>query len=320
NFVLRRHPNWRIEGEPWLAGIDYKLIQDLAAATAAFSADEIDSVSLNNRLESDALLDRHGDDINLEENVTASVWTLQGRADGAWANPLVRQAVSMGMDRQVFIDLMALGDGVISGPVPPPFTAQALGEAEIRDTWGKFDPVAANAALDAAAFDRSVQYEMKYPLIGELYSQFPQVAAQQLSDNLGLKISVVPEDFGTWLQQSLYGSNYNGFMAYPSLAYDDPSSYIGAYAKEIGGRPNWAAFQDDEMDAAYINQKTLLDDEERFLALLDIQRLAWDKGAPFWPTFVRVTKVAWWNRVQGRVTGRGSFGAYNGRVYIDENA
>jgi ABC-type transport system substrate-binding protein len=107
-------------------------------------------------------------------------------------------------------------------------------------------------------------------------------------------------------------------VAFPSLAYDDPSSYITPYAKTYGGRPNWAGYVNEEMDAAVQAQKRILDDAERRAAIQDIQRKAWTNGAPFIPTFIAITNTATWGFVKGRVTGRGSYGAFNGKVYIDK--
>lgn len=317
NFKLKRFEDWRIDGEPYLAGQDYILIQEQAQALTAFSAEQIYQVGLNNKLEREDLVSRHGDDIVVDEEDSRAVWLLQPRGDGQWADPRVIQAISMAIDRQELIDLMNFGEGKLSGPVPPSF-GESLPENEVKETWGKFDPAEAKALLAATAFDTNTEYSIKYPALGDRYQQFSTIVSAQLETNLGLKTNVVAEDFGTWLASSLYGSNYDGFVAYPTLAYDDPSSYIGAYLSEIGGRPNWAGYVNEEMNAAALAQKQILDDEERRDAVQELQRLAWTNGAPFIPTFIALSNTATWNYVKGRVTGRGSYGLFNGKVYIDK--
>lgn len=318
NFKLKRFDKWRIKGEPYLAGIDYKLIQEQAAALAAFSAQEIDGVGLNNKLEREDLVKKHGDKIVIDAEDSRAVWLLQTRADGGFADQRVRQAIYLALDRKQMVDLMNFGEGKMSGPVPPAF-GEALPAAEITSTYAKSDPAEAKKLLAATSFDVNHEYEMKYPLLGDRYQQFAQIAQSQLQKNLGLKIKLVPEDFGKWLAQSLYGSQYDGFICYPTLNYDDPSSYIGAYTKQIGGRPNWAAFSDDELDALVIKQKTILDDKQRLAAVQEIQRKAYAKAAPFIPTFIAITNTANWAYVKGRVIGRGSYGLFNGKVYIDKS-
>lgn len=317
NFKLKRNEKWRVPGEPYLAGVEYKLIQEQAAALAAFSAQEIYSVGFNNRLEREDMEKKHGKEINVEAEETRVVWVLLCRGDGQWADPRVPQAFSLALDRQEMINLMNFGEGRISGPVPPAF-GEALPEKEILDTWGKHDPAEAKKLLAATAFDTSKEYSFKYPVLGDRYQQFATIAKSQLEKILGLKIKLVPEEFGRWLSQSLYGSDFDGFQGFTSLSYDDPTSYIAIYTKLYGGRPNWAGWKNDELDAAVNAQKAILDDRERLKAVQEIQRKAWKAGAPFIPTFVAVGSGASWGFVKGRVTGRGSYGAFNGKVYIDK--
>lgn len=317
NFKLKRNEKWRVPGEPYLAGVEYKLIQEQAAALAAFSAQEIYSVGFNNRLEREDMEKKHGKEINVEAEETRVVWVLLCRGDGQWADPRVPQAFSLALDRQEMINLMNFGEGRISGPVPPAF-GEALPEKEILDTWGKHDPAEAKKLLAATAFDTSKEYSFKYPVLGDRYQQFATIAKSQLEKTLGLKIKLVPEEFGRWLSQSLYGSDFDGFQGFTSLSYDDPTSYIAIYTKLYGGRPNWAGWKNDELDAAVNAQKAILDDRERLKAVQEIQRKAWKAGAPFIPTFVAVGSGASWGFVKGRVTGRGSYGAFNGKLYIDK--
>lgn len=317
NFKLKRFEKWRISGEPYLAGIDYKLIQEQAAALAAFSAQEIDGVALNNKLEREDLVKKHGDKIVVDTVDSRAVWLVQTRADGGFADPRVRQAIYMALDRKEMINLMNFGEGKVSGPVPPAF-GEAITSAEIDSTYAKQDVAAAKQLLGATTFDLNKEYELKYIVPGDRYQQFAQIVQSQLNKNLGIKIKLVGEDFGKWLAQSLYGSQYDGFITYPTLEYDDPSSYIGAYAKQIGGRPNWAAFQDDELDALVTKQKTILDDKERRAAVQDLQKKAYTKAAPFIPTFIAISNTANWGYVKGRVVGRGSYGLFSGKTYIDK--
>ena len=317
NFKLKRSTNWRVKGEPYLAGINYKLIQEQAAALAAFSAKEIDSISLTNKLEREDLVKKHGKDITIDTVDSRAVWLVQPRGDGQWADPRVRQAIYMALNRKEMIDLFALGEGKTSGPVPPAF-GEALSAADVTATYAKEDAAQAKQILAATTFDTSKEYTIKYIVPGETYSQFATIVKSQLEKNLGLKLRLVGEDFGKWLAQSLYGSDYDGFMVYPTLAYDDPSSYIGQYAKITGGRPNWAGYIDDEMDGLVQKQKTILDDKERRLAVQNLQKKAYEKYAPFIPTIIRVTNDATWNYVKGRVVGRGSYGLFNGKLYVDK--
>lgn len=317
NFKLKRHEKWRVSGEPYLANQNYKLIQEQAAALAAFSAKEIDTLALTNKLEREDLEKKHGKDIVVDSVDSRAVWLVQTRGDGAFADERVRRAIYLALDRKEMITLMALGEGKMSGPVPPAF-GESLSAADIEATYGKSDVAQAKQLLTQSGFDTSKEYSIKYIVPGDPYQQFAQIVKSQLEKNLGLKIKLIGEDFGKWLSQSLYGSDYDSFITYPTLAYDDPSSYIGAYGKTIGGRPNWAGYVDDELDGLVTKQKEILDDKERRAAVQALQKRAFEKAAPFIPTIIRVTNDATWAYVKGRVVGRGSYGLFNGKVYVNK--
>lgn len=317
NFRLRRFEKWRIPGEPYLAGMRWFLIQEQAQALAAFSAQEIDTVGLANVLEKEQIVQRHGKDVEIDSDISRSIWVVLTRADGRWADPRVRQAVNLAINRDEIIEVMTFGEGQKSGILPPAFAAVSLSEQELANTLWKFDPAQAKQLLAQAGFDTSQPVEIRVAALGDNYSKFSQAIAAQLEKNLGVKTNIVTEDFGTWLQKSLYGSEYKDIIVYPTLAYEEPSPYLNLYIKQIGGRPNWARFFDDELDTMVAKMRTIMDDEERFAALKEIQRKAIEKVAPIFPIYVPRTFAAYWYYVRGRVTGRGGYGLFNGRVYID---
>jgi peptide/nickel transport system substrate-binding protein len=320
NPKIKRFDNWRIKGEPWLAGIEYKLIQEQAQALASFLSKDIDAVAPNNKLERDDTVSKAGkDSVAVESQITGSNWILQTRADGPFKDLRINRAISEALDRNEFIQLMNFGDGVKSAPVPAKFPAHAMSDADLAATYGKFDVADAKALLTATGFDTTKEYGLKYITPGDRYAQFGQVIQSQLAKNLGIKIKLIGEDFGKWLTQSLYGSDYDAFITFPNLDYDDPSSYLAWYLKTSGGRQNSARFFDDELDAAVTAQKAILDDKLRAQAVIDIQKKAWDKNAPTIPVFTAITSNVTWNYVKGRTLNRGSYGLFSGRTYIDKS-
>ena len=74
-FRLDKHPGWRIEGEPWLAGSESSLIGESAQAQASFQAGDIDTVGLQNKLEADQMASRMGDSITSLLNAADAIST-----------------------------------------------------------------------------------------------------------------------------------------------------------------------------------------------------------------------------------------------------
>lgn len=319
NFKLSAFPKWRVPGEPWLAGLQYKLIQEQAAADAALLAGEIDSLLMVNKLERDQLTQQMGKKLDVASEQTTSIWTLITRADGNFADPRVRQAISEALDRDQFIKLMYQGDAIQSGPVPAAFKSYSLSDIDLKKTWTKFNVADARALLGAAGFDTSQEYELKYYTPGDQPAAFAQIVQKQLLDNLGIKIKLVGEDFGKWLAQSLYGGDFNGFISFPSIAYDDPVTYIAQWQNPNGGRPNWAHFNNDEINGMITKQQTILDDNERQQALIDLQKKGWEVGVPYLDVHSPTASTGYWWYLKNYQTNHGLFDNYWARTYIDKS-
>jgi ABC-type transport system substrate-binding protein len=319
NFKMQRFDKWRIKGEPWLAGLQYKLIQEQAAADAAFTAGQIDSLATVNQLETQQLEQQLGNKINTIEEQTTSIWTLVTRADGQFADPRVRQAISQGLVRKQFADLMYQGAAIPQGPVPSAFKSYALSNEQLAQTWNKEDIADAKAKLSAAGFDLTHEYELKYYTPGDAPAQFAQIVQKQLGDNLGIKIKLTGEDFGTWLANSLYGGNFDGFISFPSIQYDDPETYITQWSDPNAGRPNWAHFHDDTINDLITKQGTTLDDDAREKLFIELQMTGWDHGVPYIDVVSPTSHTCLWSYLKNVPSNDGLWDNYSGTVYIDKS-
>jgi ABC-type transport system substrate-binding protein len=318
NFKLKRFDKWRIKGEPWLAGIEYRLLQEQSAALAAFAAQQIDGIGFTNRLERDQTVQQLGKSINVSTDPTAVVWMVVSRGDKEFADPRVRQAFYLALDRDEYIQLMFFGDAQKSGVVPPIHTRYALDPKELDGTLFKHDPAQAKQLLTASGFDTSREYVLKYLSTGDLRAQMAQITQAQMQKFLGIKLKLVPEDLNTWLQNSLLQSQFD-FTTYDTLPYDDPSSYLNNFLKGSGRAQNFARFFDDDVDAMIQKQRSILDTDQRAEAIKEIQRQITAKFAPEISICSPVASAASWAYVKGQVVGRGSYGLFSGRTYIDKS-
>jgi peptide/nickel transport system substrate-binding protein len=319
NFKMKRSTTWRDAPAPFISGIEYKLIQEQAQAIAAFQDKQIDTITFNNRLESEQVKAQMGDDITITSDLGRAAWTVQLRGDGAYADPRVRKAFNMALDRDQIIELHVLGDGAKSGPVVPSFETAALSESELEADYWKFDPAQAKRMLEEANFDMSRTIEIKVATLGDQFSKYAQIVAQQIEENLGLSTNIVAEDLAKWLQQSLYGGDYKDVIVYPSIAYESPPTYVIMYTENIGGRPNWGNYINKPLSNAVLAADQTVDDEERLSKYKAFQKQAIADGAPLFVTHVAQSYSAAQNYLKDRVEGRGSFGLFNNNLYIDKS-
>ncbi|HZU77818.1 MAG TPA: ABC transporter substrate-binding protein, partial [Dehalococcoidia bacterium] len=288
---------------------------------AAFTAQQIDVLTPNDKLERDQLIQKIGQsNLTSQTGLSHAIWWLETQANGSFADPRARQAISMALNRQEFIQLMYFGDAQISGPIPPDFKTYALPDDVLKQTWAKEDVAQAKQLLSASGFDTSKQYNLKYYTPGDLQAKFAQIVQSQLAKNLGINIQLVSQTLNTWLSQSLYAGDFD-FITYPDIAYEDPASFIEVkYVKSIGGRPNYSHFFNDELDGLIAQQATIFDDQQRQAAVINVQKRAWDLGAPFIPTIVPQVTTLYQKYVKNLPpTAIGSLGAFSGTVYIDKS-
>lgn len=321
-FRLERHDKWRIPGEPFLAALESSLITEPALRQAAFRARELDTVPLSNKLEADQMQDQLGDDIYITSDLSQSYHTIMlSMKDTPFDNPNVRKAVRLAINRQALILGVTAGDpegGVPSGPVPPIQSAFAVPEEE---EYFRHDPVEARALLEEAAFPFDREFVLKYPS-SETQEKRATLLKEQFGD-VGIKVRIEGEDLLTkWLPQTLQTGAFE-MTVYTQLPYDDPTFPLVFYtthsalgAEDPRGRNNMDYF-DDEITAAADAVDSELNSEARNEKVKDAIRLIMEKEAPMINLYSSVTYTARWNWYKGVVIGRGSYGGFNGRRWID---
>jgi ABC-type transport system substrate-binding protein len=125
-------------------------------------------------------------------------------------NPLVRQAVAMGIDRQRIVDNF-YPEG---SEVPGYFTPCSIPNGCEGDPWYDFDPEAAREMLAEAGFPDGFDTNIYYRDVFRVYLPEPGLVAvelqTQLADNLGINAEVVQMESGEFIAESGAG-NLAGF-------------------------------------------------------------------------------------------------------------
>jgi peptide/nickel transport system substrate-binding protein len=320
NLQLRKFPNWREPGLPYLDGIDYLYITEDAQAIAAFRDQQIDSIA---GLTSDELADLEADfsdEIATASDLSRAYRTLMLKYEEPFLDERVRQGINLGLNRQEIMDTLDLGDGQFAGPVPPSHQSYVLpdDDPDLQE-WFRFDAAEGRAMLEAANFPMDEPIDLQYSNFGDA-PQLAQIVHQQLT-NLGLNVNLPPaEDLVTlWLPTTLQGGNFK-MTCFTHLPYEDPSLplafYMGPGARKGAG--NFMGYQDDDVDAAILAAAEELEEEARIEKTKEAQRVVIQKWGPMLNLYSAITFGARWNYLKGVVTGRGSYGAFNSRAWLDK--
>ena len=122
-----------------------------------------------------------------------------------WDNPMVRQAIAMGIDRSRIVDnFFPPGSEVASH-----FTPCSIVNGCEGDAWYDFDPEAARALLADAGYPDGFETAIYYRDVFRAYLPEPPLVAvdlqAQLEENLGITAEVVPMESGEFIAQSTDG-------------------------------------------------------------------------------------------------------------------
>ncbi len=252
-FVANDDP---VGAAPVLDQITFTAIPEDGARVAALQSGDVDVIA---RVPTDQLASLEQAGITVTSYVETGTYALTVMGEqGPLADPDVRRAISLAVDRQALNDSILSGYGAPASQMAAPSLAgycTALPELE-------YDPEAAADLLESAGYDGSeIVLQASSGYIAN-DSVLAEAITGMLSD-VGLDVSLQVEEYGTFLD-----------------AYFDPALRPGMYAWRLFNRPALDAeatmtafvqdgavhrtvWQDDAFDAAVIASRTELDTAAR---------------------------------------------------------
>jgi peptide/nickel transport system substrate-binding protein len=267
--VLTAHPDYYVEGQPYIERIEISIVPDQAAAIAAFRTGQTDFLSA-------LTLDKNQADRILSEDPEAVLFREQGLTQtrlymnqerAPFDDVRVRRAVALAIDRQAMVDSIRAG-GSPTGPVSPTLFGGLPAEEVAR--LQPHDPEQARRLLAEAGFPQGFATRM---IITDGYGENVVREAQWVQQDLaeiGVRVELVVQDYATYFTESFAGKNYD--MGYglqtPMLSADE---YLTGEWTSDGPR-NWYGIADPQLDRMISEQRGELDRAAREQQLHEIQR------------------------------------------------
>lgn len=312
NVKLRKFPNWREPGRPYLDGVDFLYAPDDLLAQTAFRAKDIDSIAGLNNIELKDFEDSFGDEIHTSSDLSRSYRCLMLKNEPPFDDPEVRHGINLALNRDEIRQVLDLGDGEFCGPVPPAHKKYVLeeGDPDLQEYF-RFDPQEAKDILTAAGFPFDQEFTLKYSNFGDAPALADVIGAQLRA--IGLNVNLPgAEDLVAWLSNTLGPGNFQ-MTSFTHLPYEDPLLPLTFYVA-----PNQMGYDDPEVQAAYDKAAETLDETERIDATKEAQRVLIRKWAPMLNLESAVSFGARWAYYKGAVTGRGSYGLFNSGAWLDK--
>ncbi len=275
-----RHPNWHIgakSGAPFADGIEQAIIPEYANRLAQFRAGNLDITDVNPDDLPDTLKQISGAKINARSGPTLSFSFFDDDPASPWnKDPRVRQAISMGYDRDSLLELgyniKKLRDAGLKvdsnwhNILPSGETAWWIDPkgAKMGDAakYFKYDPAAAKALLTAAGYPDGLEATFQYTA-NRYGKSFNDIAEANIAfqNAIGIKTTTDVQDYSSkYITQTFLG-NFKGI----AFGYETPFPEAGSYLTRFftDNPTNHSRIKDPAMQKLAEDCATELNEEKR---------------------------------------------------------
>jgi len=246
--------------KPKLTKITYKMITDQNAAWAAYQAGELDSSAPPSGTEKKVM-----DDPVLSKEIVRyndlTTFAFQfNLSRKPFDNKVLRQALSCAFDRQAYIDQVRGGVGKVAlSWIPPGMPGY---NANLGQEY-KFDPVKAKQLLSDAGYPGGKGLpELKFQYSNTASNpQLAQLLQQQLKDNLGIDLTLVPMESAAFSAMVNAEQEDWAFFGW-GADYPDPDNWLPELFGTNAGN-NHTTYSNPDFDALATKAKQELDNTKR---------------------------------------------------------
>ena len=282
---------------PYIDGIEYKILADQDTAFLEFQAGNVDFVQIpTGQIQS--TIDQYGESpdgytSNPGEQVVlggelAVYYMLMNNSDEVLSDPIVRQALSLAIDRQAICDTVFEGTrSPATGIVPEGI----FGFQEDAWPYSKYDVEEAKAKLAEAGYPDgeglptiTLQFNS-----GSGHEDIMQLIQQDFAA-IGVEADLSGMEWAQYLDMLSEGTYQMGRLGWIA-DYPIMDNFLYPLFKG-GSSDNYALYENTEVDAMLEEARVTTDDDERIEAYREIEKMIGEEAAVAPVMFYRHTRVA----------------------------
>jgi peptide/nickel transport system substrate-binding protein len=276
SITLTRNPDYWKSGRPYLDGIEYRVIPDVSTRLLSF-------VSGNEEVYFGVTMPQLKDVKTQLPQAICDVFTanvarnlLVNRDAPPFDNPELRRAMSLTIDRQAFVDIIADGQGAIGGVMqPPPEGIWGMPPYAMRNLPG-YDSDIASSRIKAQEIMAKLGYGPDHLLKVTLSTRNvapyrdPAVVLIDQLKKIYIDADLNPIDTTQWYP-TLMRKDYKIAMNITETAVDDPD--VAFYENYLcGSGRNYTNYCNPEVDKLIDRQSAETDTQKRKKIVWEIER------------------------------------------------
>src|SRR5215470_5035911 len=275
--VFKRNPEYFRDGQPYVDGVEWLVVEDASAALAMYRSGQLDSGGApwwgvrQEDLESVKKTHPH---LKYQDFLSTVSHAIYMRTDQAPFNDVrVRRAISQAVDRQAIIDAV-----FIKGELTPAISrglsewSPRIDELGAGARYYQHDPKEARRLLAEAGVPKGFKTLMSTTAgtgAGRQITDAAQLAQRSLKD-VGIEVELKIQEYGAYMATTAKGK-FEGMAFGPvSNAWEPDSVLYGLYAPD---QPrNYGHVNDPKITAMLKEQRRTQDREARKKIIFDLQR------------------------------------------------
>ena len=266
NARLVRNDGW-FGGRPWLDAVEVRMFETPEAITNALLSEEIDLASNVGSVAARTAERRSGVQIVRRPDDMAMPIVMR-TSDGPFADPRVREAFRLAVDREGMVKQVLSGYGSVANDIMG--TADPLYARDIPQRGQ--DLARANQLLDQAGFDRSKPYPLATSESVPGLSQAASVFAKQMQ-GVGVNIQVAKQESSTFLSNKANAPLYTTFWG-----TNDSVVFFAGKLMISSAATNETSWNDPAYDEAYRRAISAPDPGEHQRNVRELQRIEHERG------------------------------------------
>ncbi len=316
-IIVQRNPNYyRIADNgdqlPYLDEIEAVRIDDRLPRRISFLDKQIHSYGAEDREEADGLLSDVPDALVTESPSNTFIAFAMNPEKAPWDDERIRKAALFALNRQEFVDLVVGPDGgQQNGLVHWQLGPFALSPEELEELQ-PYDPARSRELIREATGEDTIDIKVMYPGTDiQFHDKHLPIFLKQMAE-AGFNVQEDLQDFGSWYN-NYQDLNYDSSLSLNQI-YETPEVNLNWHSVQgPQGDRNFATGIGglyDDVEEAITASKTKTDLDEHIAAVLDAQRVIYERGPAFLPIMSWTAFTLYHGFVKNVPQGLGATGLY----------